>query len=68
MFSVNGFSKQYFMDAKESMDEISFNCLYQQEPIEREGLLFPADELQRFFLDKEQVPEKQFTFTIMPDR
>lgn len=56
------------MDAKESMDEISFNCLYQQEPIEREGLLFPADELQRFFLDKEQVPEKQFTFTIMPDR
>lgn len=68
MFSVNGFSKKYFMDAKESMDDISFNCLYQQEPIEREGLLFPAEELRRFFQDKEQVPEKQLTATIMPNR
>lgn len=68
MFAVNGFSKKYFMDAKESMDEISFNCLYQQQPIEREGLLFPADELRRFFLDKEQVPEKQTLFTVIPER
>lgn len=68
MFAVNGFSKKYFMDAKESMDEISFNCLYQQQPIEREGLLFPADELRRFFMDKKQVPEKQIVFTIMPER
>lgn len=68
MFSVNGFSKKYFMDAKESMDEISFNCLYQQQPIEREGLLFPTDKLRRFFINKDQVPEKQFTFTIIPDR
>ena len=49
MFTVNGFSKKYFMDAKESMDDISFNCLYQQQPIEREGLLLPASELRRFF-------------------
>lgn len=68
MFSVNGFSKKYFMDAKESMDEISFNCLYQQQPIEREGLLFPPEELRRFFTNKEQVPEKQTVFTIIPDR
>lgn len=68
MFSFNGFSKKYFLDAKDSMDEISFNCLYQQKPIEREGLLFPADELRRFFLSKDQVPDKQNTFTIFPDR
>lgn len=68
MFSVNGFSKKYFMDAKESMDDISFNCLYQQQPIEREGLLLPASELRRFFLSKEQVPEKQMEFNIFPDR
>lgn len=68
MFSVNGFSKKYFLDAKNSMDDISFNCLYQQQPIEREGLLFPADELRRFFLSRDQVPEKQNTFTIFPDR
>lgn len=68
MFAINGFSKQYFIDAKESMDDISFNCLYQQQPIEREGLLFPADELRRFFLSRDQVPDKQNTFTIFPDR
>ena len=58
MFTVNGFSKKYFMDAKESMDDISFNCLYQQQPIEREGLLLPASELRRFFFSKDQVPEE----------
>lgn len=68
MFSVNGFSKKYFIDAKESMDDISFNCLYQQQPIEREGLLLPASELRRFFLSRDQVPENQKEFTIMPDR
>lgn len=68
MFTVNGFSKKYFMDAKESMDDISFNCLYQQQPIEREGLLLPASELRRFFFSKDQVPEKQTQFTIFPDR
>lgn len=68
MFTINGFSKKYFMDAKESMDDISFNCLYQQKPIEREGLLLPASELRRFFFAKDQVPEKQMQFTIFPDR
>ena len=68
MFAVNGFSKKYFMDAKESMDDLSFKCLYQQQPIEREGLLFPTDELRRFFFNREQVPEKQTAFIIMPER
>lgn len=27
------------------MDEISFNCIYQQEPIERDGLLFAEDNM-----------------------
>lgn len=67
-FDYNGFSKEYFLDQKEMMDEISFNCLYQQKPVEREGLLFPADELRRFFLSREQVPERQDHFTIIPDR
>ena len=68
MFTINGFSKKYFMDAKESMDDISFNCLYQQKPIEREGLLLPASELRRFFFSKDQVPENQMQFTVFPDR
>ena len=57
MFTVNGFSKEYFEDARKAMDDISFNCLYQQKPVEREGLLLPADELRRFYLEKHHVPE-----------
>lgn len=30
------------------MDEISFNCIYQQEPIERDGLLFAEDNMAYF--------------------
>ena len=67
-FAVNGFSTKYFLDMKETMDEISFNCLFQQKPVEREGLLLPPDELRRFYLNKDQVPEKQNEFTIMPNR
>ena len=40
LFTVNGFSEKYFNDAKESMDEISFNCLYQQKPVEREDYFY----------------------------
>lgn len=57
LFTVNGFSEKYFNDAKESMDEISYNCLYQQQPVEREGLLLPPDKLKRFFFSKEDVPD-----------
>lgn len=67
-FSVNGFSTKYYLDQKEAMDDISFNCLYQQHPVEREGLLFPPDELRRFFVSKDQVPERQNIFTILPER
>lgn len=67
-FLINGFSTKYYLDQKEAMDEISFNCLYQQEPVEREGLLFPPDELRRFFVSRDQVPERQNIFTIFPDR
>lgn len=69
LFTVNGFSEKYFNDAKESMDEISYNCLYQQQPVEREGLLLPPDKLKRFFFGKEDVPDGYTDeYTIIPDR
>lgn len=69
MFTVNGFSEKYFNDAKESMDEISYNCLYGQKPVEREGLLLPPDKLKRFFFGKEDVPDGcTDEYTIIPDR
>lgn len=43
-----GFSKEYFEDMKMSMDDVSFRCLYMNQPIEREGLLYHEDELRRY--------------------
>ena len=69
LFTVNGFSEKYFNDAKESMDEISYNCLYQQQPVEREGLLLPPDKLKRFFFSKEDVPDGCVDeYIIIPDK
>lgn len=68
MYDVNGFSKEYFLMQQRAMDEISFNALYQQKPIEREGLLFPPSKLRRFFRDKHEVPEEMQVFTVLPNR
>ena len=43
-----GFSKEYFEDMRQSMDDVSFRCLYMNQPIEREGLLYHEDELRRY--------------------
>lgn len=40
-----GFDTKYFLDMKNSLDDVSWKCLFQNEPIEREGLLFPEEEL-----------------------
>lgn len=44
-----GFTKEFFADQQLLMDDISYRCLYKQEPIEREGLLFPDDKIRRYF-------------------
>lgn len=43
-----GYSVEYFHDQEETMDDISYKCLYKSEPIEREGLLYHDDDLRRF--------------------
>lgn len=42
--------EEYFLEQRNSpmMDEISFNCLYQQEPVEREGLWVTEESLHYF--------------------
>lgn len=44
-----GFTKEYFQDMEDTMDEVSYRCLYKGDPIEREGLLYPEDSLRRYF-------------------
>ncbi|MBW2595147.1 MAG: hypothetical protein JRC93_04095 [Deltaproteobacteria bacterium] len=40
-----GFSTEYYREVRRLEDEVTWQCVYQQQPIERAGLLFPADEL-----------------------
>ena len=40
-----GFDTKYFLDMRDTLDDVSWKCLFQNEPIEREGLLFPEDDL-----------------------
>lgn len=48
-YEYGGFTKEFFADQQLLMDEISYRCLYKQEPVEREGLLFPDDKIRRYF-------------------
>ena len=41
-----GYTTAVLQDIKNTMDEASWNALYMNEPIEREGLLYPIQELR----------------------
>ena len=43
-----GFDEKYFEDIQNSLDDITYKCLYKNEPIEREGILYDPDMLRRF--------------------
>ena len=43
-----GFDTKYFIDMRNSMDDISFRCLFMNDPIEREGRLYDDNELRRY--------------------
>lgn len=52
-----GFTTKYYIEQQNSMDEISFNALYMQEPVEREGLVYHKDELQYYFELPKNAPD-----------
>lgn len=54
-YKYNGMSVAFFQDQALTMDEISYKCLYKQEPIEREGLLYPENSIKRF--KEEDIPK-----------
>ena len=47
-YKYNGMSVEFFRDQELGMDDISYKCLYKNEPIEREGLLYHDDDIRRF--------------------
>lgn len=46
-----------FHEDRDLMDPVSFSCLIQQEPIEREGILFFENEFKKFDLSKHEQKE-----------
>lgn len=50
-----GFSTQFYIDMRDTMDDASWRALYQNEPIEREGQLYSEEELRRYF----ELPDGQ---------
>lgn len=52
-YEFGGFTVAFFNDQALLMDEVSYKCLYKQQPVEREGLLFPDDKVQRY----EKLPD-----------
>jgi predicted phage terminase large subunit-like protein len=56
MYGV-GFNTKYFWDMRESLDNVSWRCLFMNEPIEREGVLYHEDDLRRYFELPQSEPD-----------
>ena len=50
-----GFDVEYFEDIEKSLDDITYKCLYKNEPVEREGILYNPDRLRRYY---GELPQK----------
>ena len=58
-----GFSTEHYLSERNGMDDITWNCIYQQEPMEREGLLFKEDNFSTFSRNSLHVePKRKLTF------
>lgn len=57
-YQFNGMSVEFFHDQELLMDEVSYKCLYKNEPIEREGLLYAEDEVERYTELPDGEPEE----------
>lgn len=44
-----GFTTRFYHEQRSIMDDASWRALYMMEPVEREGTLYPRDELRRYF-------------------
>lgn len=56
-YEYSGFTVEFFEDQQLLMDDVSYRCLYKQEPIEREGLLFQEEKMRRYLNLPHGAPE-----------
>lgn len=54
-YEYMGFTEEFFHDQELAMDDITYRCLYKNQPIEREGLLYHEEDLRRYL----SMPDKQ---------
>lgn len=52
-----GFNTKFYHEQRDIMDPASWKALYMNQPIEREGLVYDADELRRFFDMPDREPD-----------
>lgn len=58
-----GFDRQYFEDIEQTLDPITYKCLFKNDPIEREGLLYDPDVLRRYYeLPPDKTPDAIWAF------
>lgn len=56
-YEFGGLTVEFFNDQALTMDDISYRCLFKQEPIEREGLLYHEDEIRRYSSLPDREPD-----------
>ena len=56
-YDYGGMSAEFFHNQELLMDDISYRCLYKNEPIEREGLLYDKDSVRRYLSLPSREPD-----------
>lgn len=62
------YSTKTLHDIHRTMDDASWRALYLNEPVEREGLLYPEEELRRYFDLPEREPDSVVAICDTKDR
>ena len=57
-FDVNPFTVEFYNDQAKVMDEVSYRCLYKNEQIEREGLLYTEESIRRYYSLPNREPDE----------
>lgn len=62
-----GFTTKFYHEQREIMDDASWRALYMNQPIEREGQLYPEEELRRYYDLPEEEPDAILAVTDTKD-
>ena len=63
-----GFTTKFYHEQRDAMDDASWRALYQNMPIEREGQLYPEEQLRRYFELPDGEPDAIFSVVDTKDK